>query len=56
MGMAASSALNAWNKETTEIHMYHIIVVGYYNIQESILVATYLALEDYQEGSADKNC
>jgi hypothetical protein len=55
MGMVSSGALNACNKETTEIHMYHIIVVRCYNVQESTLLATYLALEDHQEGSTDKN-
>jgi hypothetical protein len=54
MGMTSSSA-NAWNKETTEIHMYHVIVAAYCNVQESTFVATYLALEDHQEGNADKN-
>jgi hypothetical protein len=55
MGMASSSVLNTWSKETPEIHMYHVIVVRYYNVQESTLVATYLALQDYKEGITDKN-
>jgi hypothetical protein len=55
MHMTSSNAFNSWIKERTEIRMYHIFVVGYCNVQESTLLATYLVLEDHQDGNADKN-